>query len=368
MEQLSVNTIKISTIKRFDLLFVLLSWFLLFSLPLFFHWMNHSVIQWSFIYDIWIDYLPLLFIFVINRLVLIKQLLFKSKSILYILSVIVLIAITVFSTRQITAQNRSADQGHGMLRFSKPNKTDRVARFNNRKPSKAAYPPYVNLILVSFLLVGFDTGTKMSVKWAKTQEQKAELEKENIKNELAFLRNQISPHFLMNTLNNIHSLVDFDTKEAKSAIAKLSVLMRHLLYESDVEPTSLTKEINFIQSYIQLMQLRFSEEVEVRLELPKQFPKISIPPLLFTNILENAFKYGISYNHKSFVHIKIQVLKNALQFSISNSIHKEPTNFESTGIGIKNTKKRLDLLYNKSYSFAYSNSGNVFNASIKIPI
>ncbi len=366
--EFNTKNIKISTIKYFDPLFVLLFWFSLFTLPLFFHWINNPTIQWNFILNIWFNYLPLLIIFIVNRLILLKTILFKSKPILYILSVIVLISITVVLTQQFTSQKKLPAQELEILSFSKPDHAERMARINQRKPAKGAYPSYVNLVLLSFLLVGFDTGTKLSVKWAKTESQKSELEKEKIKNELAFLRNQISPHFLMNTLNNIHSLVDFDTKEAKSSIAKLSVLMRHLLYESDAKEITLVKEINFIESYIKLMQLRFSDDVDIKLEQPINLPDISIPPLLFTNILENAFKYGISYNDKSFVHIKILILKNNLEFCITNSINKKTTAFKSTGIGIKNTKKRLDLLYNKNYTFTYSETDKVFNASINIPI
>lgn len=354
--------------KLFDPLFVIVFWFALFALPLIFHWINNPGINWNFILKIWSDYLPLLIIFIVNRVVLIKSFLYKSKPLLYILSVVALITITVIGTQQLTQQKKNPPNDYGMLRFSTPNQAKPMGRFNRHKPPQGAYPSYVNLILLSFLLVGFDTGTKLSVKWARTERQKAELEKENIKNELAFLRNQISPHFLMNTLNNIHSLADFDVKEAKSSIARLSILMRHLLYESDENPTALTKEIKFIESYIKLMQLRFTDDVEVRLELPKNIPDISIPPLLFTNILENAFKYGISYNDKSFVHIIINCTDINLEFSVRNSIHKRSLDTKNKGIGIVNTQKRLQLLYNQNYIYTYSEMENVFSAIIKIPI
>jgi LytS/YehU family sensor histidine kinase len=209
---------------------------------------------------------------------------------------------------------------------------------------------------------------KLSVKGARVEGEKAKLEKEIIKSELAFLRNQISPHFLMNTLNNIHSLIDFDTKEAKHSIARLSTLMRHLLYESDETPTPLTKEIKFITSYVELMKLRYCDEVDIRLEIPENLPNISIPPLLFTNVLENAFKYGISYETKSFVYITLLIHDNKLEFRTLNSLHKKLNTVNKSGLGIENTKKRLKLLYNNNYTFTYTEKEDVFSAIINIPI
>ncbi len=143
----------------------------------------------------------------------------------------------------------------------------------------------------------------MMVRWSKLEQEKTLLEKENVQNQLAFLRNQVSPHFFMNTLNNIHALIDVDTEEAKEAIIKLSKLMRHLLYDSQAELVPLAKEMEFIQSYINLMKLRFSEKVKINLSIPDQLPDKSIPPFLFTSFVENAFKHGISYQNSSFIDI-----------------------------------------------------------------
>lgn len=351
--------------KYFEIIFISIFWVLLYLAPVVFHRINNPTINWEFIFGIWMDYLPLFLIFCINRLVLIRFILFKSKPLLYILSVFALITITVITTEQFSKPKDRLPNGYGLLRFSQP---DQMVRTDRQRPPMSAYPSYVNLVLLSFLLIGFDTGTKLSVRWARAEGQKAELEKENVKNELAFLRNQISPHFLMNTLNNIHSLIDFDTKEAKASIGKLSVLMRHLLYESDDRQTALSKEIAFIDSYIKLMKLRFSDDVDIKFETPAHIPDISIPPLLFTNVLENAFKYGISYNDKSFVHIRLNCSETDLEFIVENSIHKKNIDTGSEGIGIKNTQKRLQLLYQENYNYTYSVTNKVFRTIIKITI
>lgn len=376
-----MKTIEKQSLKYFELIFISLFWVLLFISPLLFQWINKATINWSVIFNVWVDYLPLLIIFIINRGILIPKVLFKSRLTLYLVFVVLLISFTVLGTvsirSQLNPQRTAPKHEAALLQFSNSNnasnqRNQREQRdrrnFRKQEPQKADTPPYINLILLSILLVGFDTGMKISVNWAHTSQQKAEIEKENIKNELAFLRNQINPHFLMNTLNNIHSLVDFDTKTAKSSIAKLSVLMRYVLYESSEKPTTLVKEINFIESYIKLMELRYSEEVEIKFERPIDIPNTSIHPLLFTNILENAFKYGISPDEKSFVHISLLIHENEIEFSTLNSLHQKQDEIEQSGIGIKNTEKRLKLLYNNNYTFAYNENENVYRSTIKIPI
>lgn len=358
--------------RFFESTFIILFWVLLFILPLFYQWVNSDAIQWNVIFNVWIDYLPLLIIFCVNRFLLTPLFLFKKKTFVYLLSVITVIALTVVASitirKEIPSQAPFPQHNRVGLQFPNSNKTVIKQAPENRQAPAGTLPPYINLILLSILLVGFDTGMKLSVKWAETQQQKAEVEKENIKNELAFLRNQVSPHFLMNTLNNIHALVDFDTIEAKRSIAKLSTLMRYLLYESNDKPIPLNKEIKFIESYVELMKLRFCDDVRIQLNLPDNPPNISIPTLLFTNILENAFKYGISYEEASFVDINLVVYSNELEFTIKNSVHEKFKTFENSGIGIENTKKRLKLLYNTNYVFTCAEHENVFSSTIKIPI
>lgn len=123
----------------------------------------------------------------------------------------------------------------------------------------------------------------------------------------------------MNTLNNIHALVDIDTEEAKHAIIKLSNLMRHLLYDSEGTKTPIKKEIQFIESYIELMRLRFSEKVKITVTIPTIVPDKTIPPLLFTSLLENAFKHGISYKSESFINLNLSFTDTSLIFNIENS-------------------------------------------------
>jgi len=229
-------------------------------------------------------------------------------------------------------------------------------------------PAYINLLILSVLLFGFDTGLKIASKWIYSEQQRIVLEKENIETQLAFLKHQISPHFFMNTLNNIHSLIDIDTVEAKKSVIKLSGLMRHLLYESDHEMSSLKSEVDFIRSYVDLMKLRYPKGVKITLNIPEKIPDKSIPPLLFISLLENAFKHGVSYMQESFIDIELSFESDNLQLMITNSKNKGNPKASESGIGIENTRKRLDLLFKDKYILDITDRGNVFITHLTIPV
>jgi LytS/YehU family sensor histidine kinase len=196
------------------------------------------------------------------------------------------------------------------------------------------------------------------------------LEKEQLLTELALLRHQVSPHFFMNTLNNIHSLIDLNQEDAKDAVIRLSTMMRYLLYDTSQGQTSLKKEIGFIESYISLMQLRFSKHVTVKLEIPENIPDIQIPPMLFISLLENAFKHGVSYQQESFVMFSIGVTGNRLHCTLKNSKHfKLPASDNRySGIGLSNIRKSLDLLYGKAYQYEISETATEYQVDLNVPI
>ena len=229
-------------------------------------------------------------------------------------------------------------------------------------------PPFANLLIMSVLLIGFDTGLVFSMKWMQSEQNRLKIEKESMENKMAFLQNQISPHFFMNTLNNIHALIDISSEEAQGAIIKLSEIMDYMLYESQTEKISLKKEMNFIKSYVELMKLRFTKDVDIILDIPEILPTVSIPPLLTISFLENAFKHGISYELPSFVHIKYEVVGSNLNFEISNSDHAKPEKSKNSGIGIKNSRHRLDLIYGNSYQLAINQSEQNFAITLNIPL
>jgi LytS/YehU family sensor histidine kinase len=227
----------------------------------------------------------------------------------------------------------------------------------------------LNQMVIAWLVVGFNAAIKVTNKWFKDEQDKRELEKEHLKSELAFLQNQISPHFFMNTLNNIHAQIDIDTKDAQASIVTLSKMMRYLLYESDRGVTTMKKEIEFLQSYVDLMRLRIDKGVDIDLDISVANSDIKIQPFLFISFVENAFKHGISYNEKSFIKIELTQNSKFIEFKCINSIsvQNKITN-DYSGVGLENIKKRLNLLYNSNYELVINELENEFNVYLKIPI
>ena len=164
--------------------------------------------------------------------------------------------------------------------------------------------------------------------------------------ELEQLRYQVSPHFMMNTLNNIHALVDVDAERAKDAIVRMSRLMRHMLYEGGKPLVSLDSEVTFLRDYVELMRLRFTDAVSVTLDAPETVGDVMLPPLLFVNLVENAFKHGVSYSKPSFVDVRLSLSddRREVSFCCVNSLSNASTDDERHGIGVQNTRKRLELL------------------------
>ncbi len=228
----------------------------------------------------------------------------------------------------------------------------------------------IDSLIISILVVGVSTSVKLISQWLNEESLRKDLEKEQLKTELALLRHQVSPHFFMNTLNNIHALIDINAEDAKNTIIELSTMMRYLLYDTAHGQTTLKKEVAFIESYISLMQLRFSQKVAITLEVPETIQDIEIPPMLFISFLENAFKHGVSYQSESFVHFKIEQSGRQLKCIIRNSKSpsKESVDETYSGIGMANIKKSLKLLFGNDYTLHINENDKEFEVQLTIPV
>jgi hypothetical protein len=226
----------------------------------------------------------------------------------------------------------------------------------------------INYAFTSAMIVGFALGLGFMERHRENERQRKELEKEKLHSELAFLKNQISPHFFFNTLNNIYSLTTIDTPAAQEAILRLSKLMRYLLYDSEHGETQISREIEFMNNYIALMKLRLSSRVELRVSFPEQYTDFCVPPLLFIPFIENAFKHGISNREPSFIDIKMEIHNYDIVFVTSNSIGKstQPSDAEHSGIGLENVRKRLSLLFAESHRLTISKTDKDFNVELFI--
>ena len=221
-------------------------------------------------------------------------------------------------------------------------------------------------IILLVLMFAANLGVKGYYRGLEDRKRLERLEHENLEQQLEYLRYQINPHFFMNTLNNIHALVDIDPEQAKETILELSKMMRFVLYEGNKQGVPLSRELDFIRHYMALMQLRYTDKVHIDLNLPDEVPDCQIPPLILVTFIENAFKHGVSYQHDSFVEVKVSVAHNELQFTCRNSKADKP-NEEKGGVGLSNVRKRLNLLYGSSYALRIHNAED-YSVELNIPL
>lgn len=215
---------------------------------------------------------------------------------------------------------------------------------------------YVNpvMMLATLLVLGISTSIKTVQKWQLDTEVRQRLERQKISTELSFLKAQINPHFFFNTLHSIYALTMINIESSREALHTLSRMMRYVLYETQSGTTLLSKEIEFLQDYVNLMKLRLTEKVTVTFEKPSPVQDVLVAPMLFLPFVENAFKHGVSALLPSKIHIAIQQQGQTLELDVRNSIlpEKRVVLEESSGIGLVNTNRRLDLLYPGHYKLS----------------
>jgi LytS/YehU family sensor histidine kinase len=200
-----------------------------------------------------------------------------------------------------------------------------------------------------------------------TQKLLEDERQKRVENELTMLKSQLNPHFLFNTLNNISSLVKIDGDAAQESIGQLSDLLRYTLYFSDKPEMPLDGEIEFMNNYIDLMRLRCNELTDIKVDMQNADPGIEIAPMLFISLIENAFKHGVNSRKKSFVDLALRVEQGTITFTVKNSLFPKPdTDRIGSGIGISNTKHRLDLVYPGRYEYIHEERGDIYFAQIII--
>lgn len=245
------------------------------------------------------------------------------------------------------------------------------AQLAEQKPRLHRIGPSLIDTLIVALLFGCTIAIKLMFKHQENVRKLEELDKIRIQQELTQLKAQLSPHFFMNSLNNIHGLVEIDPTRAQDMILELSGMMRYVLYESASATTTLSKEIAFLGNYISLMRVRYASD---RVTINHRFPSkeeactIQIPPLILIIFIENAFKHGVSYEKHSFVNIELDIRQNHLVLNCANSLHDDTQMNKSGGIGLSNIRKRLDILYADRYTLEISKTSNQFSITLSIPI
>ena len=225
-----------------------------------------------------------------------------------------------------------------------------------------------NFFITSFLVSGFAVGIRYAESAVRKDEEIKELEREKLNSELALLKNQVSPHFFFNTLNNIYSLIAINQEDAREAVLSLSKMMRYMLYESEQGNTRLSNEIEFMKGYIDLMKLRLSERVRLSVSFPEQYEDRDMPPLLFIPFIENAFKHGVSNMGNSFIDIGLRAEGGEIAFLVANSISRLSNDapHPASGIGLENVRKRLALLYPGRHELRIGERETVFTVELII--
>ncbi len=243
-----------------------------------------------------------------------------------------------------------------------------------RNPDKDIVFNFFNqsLILSLFVSVYSVTISAISIKllkaWYASQQEKKDLLNQSLISELALLRSQVNPHFLFNTLNNIDSLVMRDPDRASNAIIKLSEIMRYMLYDSNTEFVPLDKELDYIESFIALQQLRLKNKAHTKFTVHGDPKGIMIPPMLFVSFVENAYKHGSKQKNKPGVIISVNISGNTITFEVINSYSENTiqTKDETGGIGMQNVRRRLDLLYKDKHGLIVKKENGEYRVVLKL--
>ncbi|PKD17738.1 hypothetical protein APR41_05335 [Salegentibacter salinarum] len=222
------------------------------------------------------------------------------------------------------------------------------------------------LINVCFLVIG--SSIKIYIEWNKNEIKKKEIETQKSKAELNFLKNQLSPHFLFNSLNSLYSLSVKKSDAAPEAIITLSELMRYMLYQTDNDYVALKEELEYIENYLKLQRLRLANDEFVSFEIRGTITNQKIRPLLLISFIENAFKYGTDAQGKTRVVINIIVGQKTLEFMCTNITQNKIKTGNNTGIGLKNTRSRLNLLYPGKHHLEVSNHSNQYKVNLKLDL
>ena len=197
-----------------------------------------------------------------------------------------------------------------------------------------------------------------------------EKENENLKTELSLLRSQVSPHFMFNVLNNMVALARKGSDLLEPSLIKLSSLMRYMLYETDGEKMSLEKEIDYLQSYIDLQQQRFGKNVEVKVDFSQVNMQEEIEPMLLIPFVENAFKHGTGFIDQAKIEITLTITNKKLRFVVKNRYNQEGNEVKdaTSGIGLTNVKRRLELLYGKQHVLKIEKQNGWFTTDLQLQL
>lgn len=297
--------------------------------------------------DLNVRFLFSFLLFYINYYYLIPKLLLKKSVVNYI--VISIVLIIIFGLIVNIFENIV------FIQFSPVEVLEMKNRqINGDKPEFRSF--FMSIITFGIPYV-VSSLLRIYVEWNQNEDLRKITENDKVNSELQFLKTQLNPHFLFNSLNAIYSLSVKKSDRTSEAIINLSELMRYMLYEADKDVAPLSKELEYIKNYVQLQRLRLSDTENVILKISGEDKQKSIAPLLFISFIENAFKYGTDFKGKTNVKISLSIFDDSIHFSVINKIGAFRKEAKNSGVGLENIKNRLNLLYPDSHELFVENDG-----------
>lgn len=293
-------------------------------------------------------------IFYLNYSILVPKLLLNNKIVVYVLASFIFIFLSVFLIDYFIQPDLPSH-------FELP----KELVDNRLRPKRGPFNPLS--IFATMLLFAVGTCIRLVVEWYKNEKVKKEIELQRVQTEISFLKAQLNPHFLFNSLNSIYSLANKKSDDTTEAIVTLAELMRYMIYETDKELVPLQDELNYIKNYISLQNLRLKDSSGVRVNIYGNIDH-KIEPLLLISFIENAFKYGTDYNGKTDIRIRIEVKDDNLDFEVSNYVSMHKKDLQNSGIGLKNVVNRLNLQYSKSHTLTFTEENKQYKVRLLLKL
>ncbi len=342
--------------RPLEILIHMISWGIMFGFPFFFVERGNGNINWLAYTRHLAVPLSFMIAFYVNYFILVPRYLFQSqakKYIVYNIIFLCVIGILLHLWQSLTFD---------------PSFTPKVKR--------PGMPPgwlfFLRDMLSLVFTIGLSAAIRMSARWTQNEAARKEAERSRTEAELKNLRNQLNPHFLLNTLNNIYALIAFDSDKAQQAVQELSKLLRYVLYDNQQTYVPLCKEVDFIRNYIELMRIRLSAHVQMTTKFDIQpDSQTLIAPLIFISLIENAFKHGISPTESSFISIHLLENDKEVICDIRNSNHPKTVEDKSgSGVGLEQVSRRLEILYPGAYTWSkgISEDEKVYESRLSIQI
>jgi len=345
------------------ILYHLAGWFILFSINYFLI----STYRIRFNPELQISIWGIsIIVFYLNYAILMPWLLYRKRVLLYIALSSVLI-VTAFGTAYMLTNYTFRDKmKHGNVEEVLPEKTLSLKDESGIRRSFGR----VNMLWIYSTLLFFASGTTVSLveRWNRDQKNLIEREREKTLAELTYLKNQVKPHFLFNSLNSIYSLSIQNSGKTTQSILKLSNLLRYMIYETESELVPLEKELDYISDYIELQKLRITDKTKVYYSLPKGEINYSIEPLLLIPVIENAFKYGVDNTKSSQISLRLEMEGPEMILNIFNDIvnSKVHAKLNESGMGLANLRRRLEILYPLNHIFEMTETQKRFSVLIRL--